>query len=456
MDITLKKYFVSVNDSSKTVDDIKELSLELGNDKKIYFIKDKKSIVVNGVVYGGIDEAKLQEINEHLTETGALVEAWESALKDGSIVTGNAATYYTESDEIPDGKEVGDIKTEATGVYDYIDDTIDEAINNIPVKDYSVSTDSQAIINGDTKYVLTVDPNDSSKFMISTQLKYAKSTGSITLSDNTVSQTGGGTQIYDTSYNISASITAANKINSYSITSNGNKVLLTGIAAKVGSNTYSYVYGGEATITDGVVTAINGLDSFEYTTNNISVNSAITLTDDLAIQNVSASKSGENQTTKQTASVSVDKQYAVLYWHEIPDASRFDIEANVANNLKSVSTTTTKTSATSSVDFIGAIKLGFGTDKDNITWVSDIKQTDYKLSSKTVDMTSAGYIYYACPATMTPQTLFISTNTTKPSLGQGIAGKSVKTTDFYSNNTNYAIYESAESQAEGTKYIWVE
>ena len=153
-----------------------------------------------------------------------------------------------------------------------------------------------------TKYTLTI--TDEGELNID---KYTPSHWG-TCSWTSTTTTGGGTQVYQTWYNMS--ITPSNKFTAR-VQHETTSIAITGTKVKDSVNTaYTYIYGGEATIQNGIAyvdgTAVN------YSPSDIVANYTLNSGDDHYI----GSKSEEGTLTA-TKTLSVASQTAVIYYHEM-------------------------------------------------------------------------------------------------------------------------------------------
>lgn len=110
----LQKHFVFVPQASAvTVDALLELSKTT---KLIYFVEATNEIVARGVAFG----ASVEDIQRIATLEDSVFGTDE--LEGLVSIVGTASVKYAEGDEIPEGKEIGDTKEEATGLFARIED----------------------------------------------------------------------------------------------------------------------------------------------------------------------------------------------------------------------------------------------------------------------------------------------------------------------------------------------
>lgn len=122
---------------------------------------------------------------------------------------------------------------------------------------------------------------------------------------------GGGTQVYQTTYQLS--ITPSNKFTA-NINAGTTRIAITGVKVKDTINTsYTYVYGNEATINNGI--AYVNDTQVNYSNSGVSINTDYTL--DSTNVHYKSAKSETGTLTSNSKSISVDIQTAVVYYHEM-------------------------------------------------------------------------------------------------------------------------------------------
>lgn len=198
-----------------------------------------------------------------------------------------------------------------------------------------------------------------------------------------------------------------------------SSIALVGIKSKYGSNEYSYNYGGEVVINNGVI------DNIEYVTTHISGQSDIHSNNNIPV--VKTKESG-NVVSEFTYTASCQEQSIILYYHE--------------KGLSTLNSKTLSSTSTISVKMLKPYKcyfLWYSTDPNDTTLREKTGKTSTP-ASVNINATDGNYTFIA----VSSQASF--------EMGGFVGGftKVSENSDVYSDNTKYYIYRTDNTNIKGT------